>query len=116
MNTKSNSLSEDIISACESVKLRDSITAAIAGGFICAIVGFGLGAELYRPAVLTKQDVNGDGKMDYVVNGAFNFISTGEEDYKPIPVEPSEAFKHAVSAEKYEGVYQTTFNPEYKPR
>ena|SRR3989344_1241113 len=87
MNTKSNGLSEDIISACNSVMLRDGITGAIAGGAICLIVGFGLGAGLYKPSVLVKKDVNGDGRMDYVINGDYAFIDRGEAEYKPIPEE-----------------------------
>lgn len=46
------------------------------------------GALVYsdtKPVVLVKQDVNNDGRMDYVVNGSSIFIDNGQEEYQPIP-------------------------------
>ncbi len=88
---------------------------------VCTFAGVCVGYSLAKPTSLERKDFDGDRKKDYIVNegkifGNKIFISTGEEDYQPIPVEPSERLKHVLSAEKYEGVYSRTFNPEYNPK
>ena len=82
------------------------------GGLVIGVVLGTLGtAYLMQPKRLEKQD---DGFSVYSKIGIeTKFPETGE---KILISEPSDAFRHAVSSDKFRGVYDRTFNPEYKPK